>query len=445
MELTAVHVWLIVAAALVLLMTPGVAFFYGGMTRAKSTLNMMMMCFSALAITAVVWVLWGYSMTAGTSIGQIFGNPLQDFGLGHLVGAGSDPAGLITVGFAATFAIITVALIAGGVADRTKFSAWLLFVPLWVTFVYCPLAFMVWGGGLLSADGYIGQVFGEAIDYAGGTVVHINAGVAALVLALLVGKRVGFGEDPNQRPHSLPLVLIGATMLWIGWFGFNVGAATEAHEAGLIWVNTLLAPAAAMLAWMAVEHFRDGACTTLGAASGIVAGLVGITPACANVSVLGAVAIGVLCGLASAFAVGLKFKLGYDDSLDVVGVHLVSGLVGTVAIGFFALPVAGGTAGGLFYGGGAGQLVAQVVATLVAVGYSGVLTLLIGLLVKLLVGLRVTEDTEVAGVDLVEHAESAYEFGGVGVGAVFRPVPVPGPDGAVNTTDVEQISPEGAR
>jgi Amt family ammonium transporter len=425
MDLSAGHVWVMISAALVLLMTPGVAFFYGGMTRAKAALNMMMMSFVSIGLVGVVWVLWGFSMTGGDGVGGLFGNPFTSFGLESLIGTED----LIGAGFGATFAIITVALISGAIADRAKFTAWAVFVPIWVTLVYCPLAFMVWGGGLLGEDGAIGSVVGEAIDFAGGTVVHINAGVAALVLALIIGKRKGFGKDPSQRPHNIPFVMLGATLLWFGWFGFNGGAAGTAEEAGLIWVNTMAAPAAAMVGWLLIERLRDGRPTSLGAASGIVAGLVAITPACANVSPLGAVGLGLVAGVLSALAVGLKYKLGYDDSLDVVGVHLVAGIVGTIALGFIALPVEG-EGGGLFYGGGFAQLGAQLVAAVVAIVFSAVLTLIIGLAIHKTIGFRVSEDSEVNGVDLSEHAETAYEFGGLGVGGSFRPFP----DSARTTT-----------
>jgi Amt family ammonium transporter len=425
MDLSAGHVWVMISAALVLLMTPGVAFFYGGMTRAKAALNMMMMSFVSIGLVGVVWVLWGFSMTGGDGVGGLFGNPFTSFGLESLIGTED----LIGAGFGATFAIITVALISGAIADRAKFTAWAVFVPIWVTLVYCPLAFMVWGGGLLGEDGAIGSVVGEAIDFAGGTVVHINAGVAALVLALIIGKRKGFGKDPSQRPHNIPFVMLGATLLWFGWFGFNGGAAGTAEEAGLIWVNTMAAPAAAMVGWLLIERLRDGRPTSLGAASGIVAGLVAITPACANVSPLGAVGLGLVAGVLSALAVGLKYKLGYDDSLDVVGVHLVAGIAGTIALGFIALPVEG-EGGGLFYGGGFAQLGAQLVAAVVAIAFSAVLTLIIGLAIHKTIGFRVSEDSEVNGVDLSEHAETAYEFGGLGVGGSFRPFP----DSARTTT-----------
>ncbi|MBD8045252.1 ammonium transporter [Arthrobacter sp. Sa2BUA2] len=417
MDLSAGHVWVMVSAALVLLMTPGVAFFYGGMTRAKAALNMMMMSFVSIGLVGVVWVLWGFSMTGGEGIAGLFGSPFASFGLEDLIGTED----MISAGFGATFAIITVALISGAIADRAKFSAWAVFVPVWVTLVYCPLAFMVWGGGLLGAEGAIGSVVGEAIDFAGGTVVHINAGVAALVLALIIGKRRGFGTDPSHRPHNIPFVMLGAALLWFGWFGFNGGAAGTAEEAGLIWVNTLAAPAAAMVGWLITERIRDGRPTSLGAASGIVAGLVAITPACASVSPAGALGLGLVAGVVAALAVGLKYKLGYDDSLDVVGVHLVAGLIGTVALGFIALPV-DGVGGGLFYGGGFAQLGAQIVATVVAIIFSAVMTLIIGLAIHKTIGFRVSEEEELNGVDLSEHAETAYELGGVGVGGTFRPV-----------------------
>ncbi|MDP5225564.1 MULTISPECIES: ammonium transporter [Arthrobacter] len=416
MELTATNVWLMVAAALVLFMTPGLAFFYGGMTRAKAALNMMMMSFISLGIVGVVWVLWGNSMATGDSILGLFGNPATTFGLHNL----STPDGMIKAGYAATFAIITVALISGAIADRAKFGAWAAFVPVWVTLVYCPIAFMVWGGGLFSADGAIGKALGPAIDFAGGTVVHINAGVAGLILVLIIGNRRGFGKDPNHRPHNIPFVMLGAAILWFGWFGFNAGAATTAQQGGLIWINTMAAPAAAMLGWLVTERIRDGHPTSLGAASGVVAGLVAITPACANVSPIGAIGLGVVAGVASALAVGLKFRFGYDDSLDVVGVHLVSGLIGTLAIGLIAIPVDGSRAG-LFYGGGWDQMISQLAAAGFSVGYTAILTAVIGFAIHKTMGFRVSEEQEEIGVDLTLHAESAYEFGLAGHGGTFQP------------------------
>lgn len=420
MELTAGHVWLMVAAALVLFMTPGLAFFYGGMTRAKAALNMMMMSFISIGIVSVVWVLWGYSMTGGDGFLQMVGNPFTSFGL-EGVNTAEAPDGLILVGYGATFAIITVALISGAIADRAKFGAWSVFVPVWVTLVYCPLAYMVWGGGLFGEEGAIGQALGPAIDFAGGTVVHINAGVAALILVLIIGNRKGFGKDPNHRPHNIPFVMLGAAILWFGWFGFNGGLASSAEQGGLIWVNTLAAPAAAMLGWLITERIRDGHPTSLGAASGVVAGLVAITPACANVSPVGALGLGLVAGIASALAVGLKFRWGFDDSLDVVGVHLVSGIIGTVALGFIALPE-DGAGGGLFYGGGMAQMWAQLAAAGIAIAYSAVLTAIIALAIHKTMGFRVSQEQETVGVDLSLHAETAYEFGVGGHGGTFQPL-----------------------
>ncbi|MFC7402650.1 ammonium transporter [Citricoccus sp. GCM10030269] len=403
-----------VCAGLVLLMTPGLAFFYGGMTRAKASLNMMMMSFVSIGLVAVVWVLWGYNMTGGDGVLQLFGNPFADFGLYGALGTED----LISIGFGATFAIITVALISGAIADRAKFSTWLIFVPVWVTLVYCPLAFMVWGGGLFSADGAIGSAIGEAVDFAGGLVVHISAGVAALVLALLLGKRKGFGTDPGHKPHNIPFVMLGATLLWFGWFGFNGGAAGDATEAGLIWVNTLAAPAAAMLGWVVTEAVRGHRPTSIGSASGIVAGLVAITPACAYVDPVGAVIIGLLAGIACALAVTLKYKLGFDDSLDVVGLHLVAGIIGTVMIGFLGRTLADGRSG-LFYGGDGSLLLAQIVAVVVAVVFAAVMTFIIGSILKATIGWRVSAEEEELGIDQAQHAEVAYEFGGGGLGTAY--------------------------
>jgi Amt family ammonium transporter len=280
---------------------------------------------------------------------------------------------------------------------------------------------MVWGGGLFGPEGAVGQALGPAIDFAGGTVVHINAGVAALVLVLIIGNRKGFGKDPNHRPHNVPFVMLGAAMLWFGWFGFNGGAAATAEQGGLIWVNTLAAPAAAMLGWLVTERIRDGHPTSLGAASGVVAGLVAITPACANVSPVGALGLGVVAGVASALAVGLKFRWGFDDSLDVVGVHLVSGIIGTVALGFIALPT-DGVGGGLFYGGGMTQMWAQLAAAGIAIAYSAILTAIIALAIHKTMGFRVSQEQETVGVDLSLHAETAYEFGVGGHGGSFQPL-----------------------
>lgn len=413
-ELTAGNVWVMVSAALVLLMTPGLGLFYGGMTRAKASLNMIMMSFISAGIVGVVWVLWGYSMSGGEGFLGLFGNPFASFGLSNLVGTD-----LIKAAFSGTFAMVTVALISGAIADRARFTAWVIFVPLWVTAVYCPLAFMVWGGGLMSQGGAVTAVFGQVIDFAGGTVVEISSGTAALVLAIIVGKRHGFGKDPGHRPHNVPFIMLGAALLWFGWFGFNAGAATTAEQAGLIWINTLVAPAAALLGWLVTERIRHGHPTSLGAASGAVAGLVAITPSCANISPAAAVGLGLVAGFASAMFVELKYKFDVDDSLDVVGVHLGAGLVGTLALGFIALPV-DGQGGGLFYGGGFQQLIAQTVAVLITVALSAVMTAVIALAIHKTIGFRVSHEDEVVGVDLSEHAETAYEFGGTGL-SQFNP------------------------
>ncbi|WP_104107229.1 ammonium transporter [Nocardioides sp. 616] len=421
------HAWMLMAASLVLMMTtPALALFYGGMSRSKSVLNMMMMSFSAAGVVGIVYVLWGWSMSYGSEdVAMLFNNPFETFGLSDV--GGQD---YIFVGFQMTFAIITAALISGAVADRLKFSAWLVFLPLWVTLSYFPLAHMVWGGGFLSgaSNGLADLIFsgdgGAAvapIDYAGGTVVHINAGVAGLVLAVLLGKRLGFGKEPI-KPHNLPLTMIGAGLLWFGWYGFNVGsvvftgASAEADgaqflsETSLVWLNTTVATCAAIMGWLAVEKIRDKKATSLGAASGVVAGLVAITPACGSLSPVGSIVLGLVAGGLCALAVGLKYKLGYDDALDVVGVHLVGGLVGTIGIGFLA------TSGGLFYGDGIKQLVVQFLVALFAVIWSGIVTLVIGLAIKKAMGLRVEEDVEVEGVDFAEHGESGYDLAGTSGG-----------------------------
>ncbi len=403
---TGTTAWLLTASALVLLMTPGLAFFYGGMVRSKTVLNMMMMSFLAMGVVGILWVVVGYSMAfGGGDLGGFVGN-FEVAGLKGLMGApaeGSAYPDMAFVAFQATFAMITVALISGAVADRLKFSAWLAIAAVWATLVYFPVAHWVW-----NADGWIFQL--GAIDFAGGTVVHINAGVAGLALALLLGRRLGWPKQP-MRPHNLPFVMLGAGLLWFGWFGFNAGSALAAdNTAAVVWVNTMVATCAAMLGWLAVERVRDGHATSLGAASGVVAGLVAITPSCSAVSPMGAIALGAIAGVACALAVGLKYRFGYDDSLDVVGVHLVGGVVGTLLIGFLATAEAPAGVNGILYGGGASQLGKQAVAAGAVIAYSFVVTLLIGLAVKAVIGLRVSHDDEYAGLDLVVHGESAYDL-----------------------------------
>jgi ammonium transporter, Amt family len=420
--------WMLVCTALVLLMTPGLAFFYGGMTRAKSVLNMMMMSFVSIIVVTVAWVLYGYSLAfdaAGDGSGfvnKIVGG-LDYVGLSGVFNAVYE--GLIVEGgnvtaeaaaadnfplmvfsaFQLTFAVITVALISGAIADRAKFGAWVVFSLLWATVVYFPVAHWVWGGGWLTVLGIE--------DFAGGTVVHINAGAAALALALVLGKRKGWQKEP-MRPHNLTLVLLGTGLLWFGWFGFNAGSELAPDQtAGLAFMNTQVATAVAAGAWMLVEKLRDGHATTLGVASGAVAGLVAITPACGFVDPWAAVVIGLLAGVGCAYAVGLKYKLGYDDSLDVVGVHLVGGLIGAISLGFVAaypfLP--GQNKGILIEGGQISQLGLQILGP-VAVGlYSFVISWILAKIIDKTMGFRIPEDAEVTGVDITTHAETGYDIG----------------------------------
>jgi len=388
------------ATALVLLMTPGLAFFYGGLVKAKSVVSMMMMSFGSMALIGVLWILYGYSMSAVESPTDFAGNPMASFGL---EGMGNDD--LIGAAFGATFAIITVALISGAIADRAKFGAWLVFAGIFATVVYFPVASWVWGGGwIMELGSWLNMP--EVIDYAGGTAVHINAGAAALALAIVLGKRFGFAKGIMQ-PHNVPLVMLGAALLWFGWFGFNVGAEflNNMENVGLITVNTLGATAAAILGWLIIEKLKEGKATSIGAASGAVSGLVAITPACANVTPFWALVLGVIAGIAAALAVDLKFKLGYDDSLDVVGIHLVAGMIGTLYLGFFA------TDTGLFTGGDFGQLIVQAIAAFGVLIYSFVVALIIGFAIEKTIGFRVKSEDEIAGVDLVVHGEAAYSFG----------------------------------
>lgn len=411
--------WILISAMAVLFMTvPALAFFYGGMVRRKTVLNMMMMSYGASGVVGVIWVLFGYSMCFGNDNFGLFGNPLQLFGLegiqdndvSNALSSNGVPS-LVWVAFQATFAVITVALISGAIADRTKFSAWMIFVVIWIILVYFPLCHMVWGGGLLSGDGFVAKLLSTPLDFAGGTVVHINAGVAGLILALIIGKRKGFGWV-TFRPHNLPFVMLGAGLLWFGWFGFNAGSSGAADSlAGLAWINTFVATAAAILGWIFIEWIRDGHPTSLGAASGLVAGLVAITPGAGFVSPLGSIAIGLIAGICCAFAVGLKYKFGFDDSLDVVGVHLVGGLIGTILIGFFATSddLWDGSKAGIFYGGNGVQLLTQIIVALIAVAFSGVLTFVIGFILNKTIGLRLDNEKEITGVDLTIHGETAYD------------------------------------
>jgi Amt family ammonium transporter len=409
--------WVLMSAALVLLMTaPGLALFYGGMVRAKSTLNMMMMSFGALLVIAVVWVTFGYSMTFGEPLdgAGLIGDPTQFFGLKGLmdpeaitINGGEIPIPATAfVAFQAMFAVITVALISGAIADRARFGPWLIFAVVWAVLVYFPVARAVFYFGNVDGEngGFIATGI-EAIDFAGGTAVHINAGAAGLALAIILGRRYGFGKT-SMRPSNLPFVMTGAALLWFGWFGFNAGSALGANgTAGIAFINTVAATAAASLTWLLVERIRDRHATSLGAASGIVAGLVAITPACASVDIWGALSIGAIAGVLAALAVGLKYRFKFDDSLDVVAVHLVSGLAGTILIGFFAVDGIG-----LFYGGDSSQLVKQISAALIVMAYSLVATSIIGLVLVKVTRFRVTKSEEQEGVDVALQAESAYDL-----------------------------------
>jgi Amt family ammonium transporter len=407
--------WVLASGALVLFMTPGLAVFYGGMVRAKSALNMMMMSFAAIGVTTIIWVLYGYSLAFGKSQSGLVGS-FDHLGLASTLDQVTGPEGhqipvLAFAMFQLTFAIITVALLSGAIADRAKFGSWVLFVGVWITVVYIPVAhwaFAAQGG----TGGWIIDKL-RALDFAGGTVVEINSGAAALALAIVLGKRDGFKRDP-MRPHNMPLVLLGAGMLWFGWFGFNAGSALSAGSlAATAMINTQISTAAAAMTWVIYEKKRDGKATTLGVASGAVAGAVAITPACGFVNPLGALILGLIAGVASAWAVTRKYKFGYDDSLDVVGVHGVGGILGMVAIGLLATITANEAgANGLFFGGGTTQLGRQVIALAVVALFSFAATWLIATAIQKTIGFRVYRDDELNGLDTTFHAESAYDITG---------------------------------
>jgi len=412
--------WVLASTALVLLMTPGLAFFYGGMVRAKSVLNMMMMSMITIGIVSVLWVIYGFELAFGYKADSPWYGNISFSGLGGVVNDFTNNGGiypipvLVFAAFQLMFAIITPALISGAIADRTKFTAWAIFVAIWSTVVYFPVAHWVFAfgnkvGDVVTGTGYLA---GKGIqDFAGGTAVHINAGAAGLALALVLGKRVGWRKEA-MRPHSLPLVMLGAGLLWFGWFGFNAGSSLAANgTAGLAFMNTQVAAAGGLLGWLLTEKIRNGHATSLGAASGVVAGLVAITPACAFVAPWAAVVIGLFAGALCALAVSIKYALGFDDSLDVVAVHLVGGIWGSLSIGLF------GTSGvnslgldGVFYGGGTTLLLKQALGVGLVLAYSFVATLIIGLIIEKTIGFRVKKDAEVEGVDLSEHAETAYEM-----------------------------------
>jgi Amt family ammonium transporter len=445
--------WLLVSSALVLLMTPGLALFYGGLNRSKGVLNMMMMSFASIGLVAILWLFYGFSLSFGSdTAGGLFGNIADYHGFKtyladtDLWGATADnPSGLgiptyVFMAFQATFAIITVALISGAVSDRLKFVGWLIFAAGWATLVYFPVAHNIWGGGWIAANLH-------ALDFAGGTAVHINAGAAALGLVLILGKRAGW---PGQgfRPHNVPFVALGAGLLWFGWFGFNAGSELAVDQVtGLAFINTLVATAAALLGWVIVEWVRDKKPTLVGASSGAVAGLVAITPACGFIEPWSAVVLGVVAGVLCALAVSLKYKLGYDDSLDVVGVHFVGGWIGSLWLGLFAsndlnayIGDVVGASDGLFYGGGVTQLGRQAAASAIVTVWSLGIAALLALILKTVGLLRVSTEAEVDGIDLAEHAEAGYDLStttsggggafalaGIGTAAPTQAAPRPAP------------------
>ena len=411
--------WVLASSALVLLMTPGLAFFYGGMVRTKSVLNMMMMSFVTIGIVSSLWVFYGYNWAFGYDADSKWIGSFGFENLANLVNTFTNNGGtypIPTLAFSAfqlMFAIITPALISGAIADRTKFATWSIFVALWVTLVYFPVAHWVFDFGDKFGDQLrgVGFLAGKGVlDFAGGTAVHINAGAAGLALAIVLGRRHGWRKEP-MRPHSLPLVLLGSGLLWFGWFGFNAGSALGANAtAALALINTQVATGAALIGWLLFEKFRDGHATSLGAASGAVAGLVAITPACAFVAPWAAVVIGLIAGALCSSAVGLKYKFNFDDSLDVVGVHLVGGIWGCLSIGFFATKSVNELGGdGLLYGGGSHLLGVQAFGALFVMAYSFIVTLVIGYALHKTIGFRVNQDSEITGVDIVEHLETAYE------------------------------------
>ena len=412
--------WVLASSALVLLMTPGLALFYGGMVRAKSVLNMMMMSMVTIGVVSVLWVIYGFKLAFGYEANSQWYGAISLSGLGSSVNeltnnGGNYPIPLLAfAAFQLMFAVITPALISGAIADRTKFTAWAIFVGVWVTLVYFPVAHWVFAFGNKVGDTVTGAGFLAAKgveDFAGGTAVHINAGAAGLALALILGKRVGWRRE-SMRPHSMPLVLIGAALLWFGWFGFNAGSSLGANGiAALAFMNTQVATAAAALGWLLVEKLRDGHPTSLGVASGAVSGLVAITPACAFVAPWAAVVIGLIAGMICALAVGLKYKFNFDDSLDVVGVHLVGGVWGCLSIGFFGSSAVNSIGlNGIFYGGGTTLLGKQAFGAFFVLAYSFIATLIIGFIINKTIGFRVKPDAEVAGIDYDQHAETAYEL-----------------------------------
>lgn len=399
------------------LMIPGLALFYGGMVSVKSSTNMMMMTFGAVALVGVLWVLFGFSMAFGTSYGDLglLGSITEFAGMKDLVepmtSVNGLPVSLFSL-FQALFAAITVALISGAVADRMKFGAWMIFAGIWAVLVYFPVAHWVFAFDKTFSDDSVGGWIANklhAVDFAGGTAVHINAGAAALAVAIVLGKSAMFGQ--LRKPHNVPLTLLGAGMLWAGWYAFNGGSALAAgNSAAIVMVTTFVATCAATLAWISVEKLKTGHVTGVGAASGAIAGLVAITPACGAVTPVGAIVLGAIAGALCVLAVGLKEKLGYDDSLDVVGVHLVGGVIGTLLIGFLASEAMPSKVSGLFYGGGLDQLWKQAIAAGAVAAYSFAVAFAIAYVLKKTIGIRISAEEEEKGIDSTFHRDSAYEL-----------------------------------
>ena len=415
--------WLLVSSALVLLMTPGLALFYGGLNRAKGVLNMMMMSFATIGLVSVLWLFYGFSMsfgpdTAGGLIGNIaeyggwktYNAPTDVWGVTADLPNGTGIPTYVFMAFQMMFAIITVALISGAISDRAKFAGWMLFAFGWATMVYFPVAHNIWGGGWIASHLH-------ALDFAGGTAVHINAGAAALGIALVLGKRLGW-PGAGFRPHNVPFVMLGAGLLWFGWFGFNAGSEfTADFVTAIAFVNTQVATAAGVLGWMIVEWVRDKKPTLVGASSGAVAGLVAITPACGFIDPWAAVLLGLVAGVLCALAVSLKYRFGYDDSLDVVGVHFVGGWIGSLWLGLFAntqvnsyISDGVGATDGLFMGGGLTQLGRQAAASGIVTVWSLGIAVVLALILKSAGLLRVSTEAEADGIDLAEHAEAGYDL-----------------------------------
>ncbi|BEI37960.1 MULTISPECIES: ammonium transporter [unclassified Polynucleobacter] len=399
--------WMMLSTILVIMMVvPGLALFYGGLVRSKNMLSVLMQVMTVFSLIAILWVIYGYSLAFGGE-GLFIGDFSKLFLSGVTIESLSDTftdtskiPELIFIAFQATFAGITACLIVGSFAERMKFAAVLLFCAIWFTFAYLPIAHMVWGPG--------GYLLGKGdLDFAGGTVVHINAGIAGLIGAYMIGKRIGYGKDA-MTPHSLTLTMVGASLLWVGWFGFNAGSNLEANAtATLPFINTLLAPAAAVLAWNIAETMFRGKASMLGAASGAIAGLVGITPACGTVGPMGAIVIGLVCGFVCFWGVsGLKKMLGADDSLDVFGVHGVGGIIGAILTGVFTAPSLGGTGDADF--SIASQVLIQAEGVGITIIWSAIISVIAYKIVDIVIGLRVNEDQEREGLDLVSHGETAY-------------------------------------